>query len=516
MSDAPTPGSGGAGIGADLAVGRSLERALSQVVRTPLHSLLGFLELLSMSDLDDDQRRLHEQLVTSAEDLLSGSDRILWLVRLLGGHYAPRPARVHLAAFVAEVAAASDGTVSGVVAPDAPLHVDVDLAALHQLVTELISNATAHGGAPVILAVAPDGIRGEGVRITVSDGGAGRPSAARTALAEAVAGSGTGGGLGLVLVRHLSALLGGTVRVVPTHVGTHVALTVPVVHEGGLEAGREPEPAHPADPGSGRPLRVLLVEDNATNRLLTHRQLARLGHSLTAVATGEEGVRAAQAEDIDVVLMDRHLPDLDGCEVAMRILADRPADRRHLPIIAVTADATTEARDACAAAGMAEVLTKPVDLQHLGEALARAARAIDGNPDLQDGRPGARGAALPPALRFILARVEGDPEAAAELTDTYLGELPGRRLRIQASLRRGQSRAVLAAAESLRTSSESLGVTAVSGACAALGAAAAADDLAAARSFLPSLMRQCEQVSAELAGFSDAGSIRAALAAASY
>ncbi|SDN98379.1 response regulator [Geodermatophilus sp. DSM 45219] len=482
--------------------GRSLERALSQAVRTPLHSLLGFLELLTMGDLDADQRRLGDQLMGSAEDLLAGSDRVLWLLRLLGGHYAPRPARVYLAAFAAEVAAESGGTVSDVVAPDTPAFVDADLAALHQLVTELIGNAVAHGRAPVVLAVTPDGPRRDAVRITVSDGGPGLPPAAR----EALTGPESDDGLGLLLVRRLAGLLGGTVQVLPAAAGAQVALVLPVAAPGDRPVATPTPAAGPG--GAAPPLRVLLVEDNATNRLLTQRQLARLGHSLVAVATGEAGVEAALAEDgdgpVDVVLMDRHLPDIDGCEATRRIRAALPAHRGHLPVIAVTADVTADARDACAAAGMDEVLTKPVDLRRLSAALERAAAVVDRFPDGRVAEPtaGDRGY-VPAALHAVLARVDGDAEAAAELVATYLGELPGRRLRIQASLRRDEPRGVFAAAESLRTSSDSLGVSAVAGACAALAAAAEAGDLAAARAFLPRLVRQCQEATADLTGYAE-------------
>jgi CheY-like chemotaxis protein/two-component sensor histidine kinase/HPt (histidine-containing phosphotransfer) domain-containing protein len=484
-------------------IGPLLERALSQSVRTPLHSLLGFLELLSMSELGGDQRRLHDQLVDSAEELLSGSERVLWLNRLMGGHYRPRPARVHLAAFIAEVAAATDSSVSTVVAPDAPPHIDTDLAALHQLVTELVTNATVHGGRPVVLGVSPVNGAGDHIKITVSDGGSGLPAAARQALVDSVNGTEQGQGFGFVLVRRLAALLGGSVETLPTHVGTHIAVTLPVATGGAAvvpEAGTASAPVGPT-----RSLRVLLVEDNATNRLLTERQLTRLGHSLTAVGTGRAGIDAAMAPDVDVVLMDRHLPDMDGFDAAVQIRAAL-SPGRLLPIIAVTADATAEARDASDAAGLTELLTKPVDLRHLGEALSRAASSIDGSTGSDTAPPAAEGRWLPPAVRSILAGND-DHEAAAALIETYLGELPGRRLRIQASLRRGEERAVVAAAESLRTSSESIGAAAVSGTCAALGAAAGSGDLPSARLFLPSLMAQCEHLAAELAPFAHSQAI---------
>lgn len=487
---------------AEASVAAKLESALNQAVRTPLHSLMGFMELLAMSGLDEDQHRLHRRLVHSAEELLAGSERVQWLLRLHGGHYTVRPARLHPAAFVGEVAAASDGSVSTVVAPDAPPFVDTDVAALHQLVHELISNASVHGVAPVVLAVGP-GQEGAGtIRITVSDGGAGLTQQARRTLAQTVAGERPDAGVGLPLVRGLAGLLGGQIQVAPSSTGTHVVLTLPAAIAADTPA---PLPAAPADAAPARALRVLLVEDNATNRLLAERQLTRLGHTLTSVTTGEAGVRAVldgDSDSIDVVLMDRHLPDINGDDATRQIRAGLPADRDHLPILAVTADATIEAQTACLQAGMDEVLTKPVDIDQLRRALDRAAVAIarPAGTQVPTHAPHAvprRGAM---SLDTIAYRLGQDVGTAREVIDAYLGELPGRRLRIQASLRRGDSRAVVAAAESLRTSSDAVGATTVAGICAALGTCAAEGDLATARAFLPSLIGRCEELAPELAG----------------
>lgn len=494
-------------------IGQLLEGGLSRAVRTPLHSLLGFLELLAMSDVDADQRRLVEDLIESSEDLLTGSDRIIWLVRALSGRYLPVPRRVDLAQLLGEVAGAFPGDVRVHLAPDAARHVDADEAVLHRLLSELVGNACDHGAPPVMIEVTPPASgSAAGVRVTVSDSGRGMPAAARRVLEDTDGAPGpVADAVGLVLVRRLAQLLDASVDLVTGPTGTRAALTLPVAARPGVPA---PAP-RPAPGAPARSLNVLLVEDNATNRLLAERQLARLGHRLTAVATGEAGVAAALDDAVDVVLMDRHLPDLDGCEAARRIRAATPAGRRPLPILAVTADVTDQTRADCTAAGMDEVLTKPIDLERLGAALGRAAGTLADWAEGTDRPPATLRAGLPTVLRTVLARVDGDPGSAAELVATYLGELPGRRLRIQASLRREEPRAVLAAAESLRTSSEMIGASAVSGACAALGGAAAADDLDAARAFLPSLLRQCQLFSADLGPFSDVDRVREALVTAS-
>jgi len=265
-----------------------------------------------------------------------------------------------------------------------------------------------------------------------------------------------------------------------------------------------------ADPNAaGRSLRVLLVEDNATNRLLAERQLRRLGHHYTGVSTGGAGVTAALSGDFDVVLMDRHLPDMDGCEATRRIRSSGRAEAVPLPIAAITADCTLVAHEECLAAGMDEVLIKPVDLEQLAAALTRLARlAAPEGPKNSDGSEPPSVAAgspeiVPSSVRRAIEHAAGQSVDAAELIATYLGELPGRRLRIQSTLRKSDIRGVVAAAESLRTSSERLGASAVAGCCAALAAAAQRGDLDAARAFLPSLSLSAEQIHEDLWPYTD-------------
>ena len=147
-------------------------------------------------------------------------------------------------------------------------------------------------------------------------------------------------------------------------------------------AGAPPRRPRRRAPDGRRPCRtlaILVAEDNEINALLTRHLLSRLGHHPVMVATGGEAVTAfveAQAEDapFDVVLMDLHLPGMDGIEAARRIRAAESGDRRT-PIIALTADAFPESRDACLAAGMDGFVTKPLDRERLTTALARVASA---------------------------------------------------------------------------------------------------------------------------------------------
>jgi signal transduction histidine kinase/CheY-like chemotaxis protein len=137
-----------------------------------------------------------------------------------------------------------------------------------------------------------------------------------------------------------------------------------------------PLPRRPAHPLS---LAVLVAEDNGINALLARHLMTRLGHRPVMAATGSEAVDAFVAANesetpFDLVLIDLHMPGMDGIEAARRMRAAEPDDRRT-PIIALTADADPEMRDACLAAGMDGFVTKPLDRDRLNAALVDLASA---------------------------------------------------------------------------------------------------------------------------------------------
>jgi signal transduction histidine kinase/DNA-binding response OmpR family regulator len=129
----------------------------------------------------------------------------------------------------------------------------------------------------------------------------------------------------------------------------------------------------------GRRLMVLVAEDNEINALLVQAMLARSGHGPTVVGNGIAAVTAvamahAMGAAYDVVLMDLHLPGIDGVEATRRIRALGP-DGGQIPIIALTANAFPEDRDACREAGMDGFVVKPVDRQRMEDAMAAARKA---------------------------------------------------------------------------------------------------------------------------------------------
>jgi CheY-like chemotaxis protein len=132
-------------------------------------------------------------------------------------------------------------------------------------------------------------------------------------------------------------------------------------------AGARAIPAKARSLASTSNVRILVAEDNATNRLVAMAQLRKLGYQATAVNNGAEAVEAVQQTCYDLVLMDCQMPVMDGFEANRRIHALQP----DLPVIAVTADAMPDDHDRCLREGMSDYLAKPVNIHRLAEVLAK-------------------------------------------------------------------------------------------------------------------------------------------------
>jgi CheY-like chemotaxis protein len=481
----------------DAPAARLVASAINLAVRTPLHALLGFGELLAMSELDDDQQRLVEQMIAQADDLAFATNRLELLLRLLAGDPAPPPAQFELSELLGEVVAVSSEGTAGIavrIRPEIPNVLVGDIQALRQTLVELVSNAVRHGRRSVSLGVELLGETDDQVelRFVVTDTGPGLPEKQLRVLSNGGPDLPPDGQhVGLYVVGQLARRLGGTLAATNRlQGGAEIGLLAPmrVGQKRCADAGRR------SNEDGQRQMKVLLVEDNAVNRILAQRQLATLGHAVDVVTCGEAAVAAVAGNDYDVVLMDRHLLDVDGVEATMRIRASEANARvsRRTPIVAVTADASPGHREECLAAGMDAFLTKPLDLVQLRATLSDFGPAPDGeqaaDTDVDLG-----------ALAHLVAVFDGDRRPVAEMVRAYLDELPGRRLRLQMAIRRGSVRHAIAAAQSLRSSSMTVGAVGVAWACARILDAVHGADFQAAHDALPDLLDRCYHTTLTLA-----------------
>jgi CheY-like chemotaxis protein len=192
-----------------------------------------------------------------------------------------------------------------------------------------------------------------------------------------------GSGLGLAITREVVQRMGGQIQVqTEPGRGSCFSVTLPCEPASAQDAAAAERSAvvgvagaAPGTPAPHRSLRVLVAEDHAVNQLLIDAMLQRLGHRATLVEDGQAAVAQAREGGWDVVLMDMQMPQLDGLGAtrAIRALAGPPG---QVCIVAMTANARPEDRQACLDAGMDDYITKPIDMADLQAALSRASALI--------------------------------------------------------------------------------------------------------------------------------------------
>ncbi len=259
-----------------------------------------------------------------------------------------------------------------------------------------------------------------------------------------------------------------------------------------------------APPGETRQLRILLVEDNTVNQRVALLQLRKLGYVPDTALNGEQAVTAVQTRPYDVVLMDCHMPVMDGYTATQCIREwEQQNQRPRLRILAMTADAGRGDAEHCYAAGMDDFITKPVHLPELNAALERvnaSAIAIASSPELPLPR-----AMEDAALDFsVLASLRdlsepGQPDPVVELIDLFLEDAPDRLHAMQTSLDRRDAEALKIAAHSLKGSAKNLGARPLARICAALEHQTLAADWDHALLTLKAIGQEFEKLRAVLA-----------------
>ncbi len=205
----------------------------------------------------------------------------------------------------------------------------------------------------------------------------------------------------------------------------------------------------PELPRARRALRVLLAEDNPINRELAMTLLEKLGHTVVSAHNGRQALAAVAQHPLDLVLMDVQMPEMDGLEAATRIRELEQGTDRHLPIIALTANAMKGDREQCLAAGMDDYVTKPIRRPEL---LAAIERLFPAEPEPSAAPAPAANAG--PALDRdkLLSELDGNTALLRRLAELFFEHTPALLRQIRTAVPAGDARALLLAAHTLKGS----------------------------------------------------------------
>lgn len=353
---------------------------VSHEIRTPMTGMLGMLDMLERTTLNDEQRHFVDTVRASADSLLSIVNDVLDLSKIEAGSlqieeglFDLREMMEHACAGPAAAARGKGLDFALDVAPDLGLFALGDSHRIAQILINFLSNAvrfTESGSITVDVGPSP-----AGVDFAVSDSGVGIPAHMIDRIfrpfeqADPSTSRRFGGtGLGLAICRKLATAMGGAITIDSTPgTGSTFTLSLPIRFTS-LRPEKRADAAE-SDAPSRVPARLLVAEDNEVNAMLLQAMLRQRGYTVTLVDNGRSAVDAVREGTFDAALLDMHMPVMDGVE-ATKAIRSLPAPACEIPIFALTADALHQNRRRYQGIGLTDFLTKPIDWNALDRAIA--------------------------------------------------------------------------------------------------------------------------------------------------
>ena len=424
---------------------------MSHEIRTPLNGIMGMTNLALDTKLTAEQAEYLETVKLSADALLSVISDILDFSKIEAGKIELEEVAFSLTDCIEDAlktlrfrAKEKGLQLTCDIGAEVPPAVRGDPGRLRQILLNLVGNAIKFtDDGEVGVKVVADVIEEKAAKFhfIVSDSGVGIAPDKADMIFESFNQADTsttrhygGTGLGLTISRCLVGMMDGRLWVESElGVGSRFHFTVRLITEENTSATLQrvkilivdPLVTHYSLRDRGdflRGLRILLAEDNPVNQKIAIRLLEKRGHHPILAVNGKEALEALAQGSFDLVLMDVHMPDMDGIEATMAIREQEKTTGLHQPIIAMTALAMKGDRERCLAAGMDGYLSKPIDLQQLDDVLATYTdrRSSDVYVTQADDS-----FVSPVNTTELLQRIDADRALLSELVATFREEYPG-------------------------------------------------------------------------------------------
>ncbi|ASP38142.1 hypothetical protein CHH28_05335 [Bacterioplanes sanyensis] len=358
---------------------------MSHELRTPLNGISGAIELLKHSNDSDERQQLCNVIASAVEAMTQQTNDILEYARLESGQlrlrrdtFAPATLAEEACAVLEPMRRQYNVNVTVTVAEAVPSTLQGDANRLKQILLNLLSNGikfSPHGTVQLRIELIKQRAQQAQLRVLVVDDGIGIDPSQQARLFQpftqvdaSSTRTHTGNGLGLAICRDLVEAKGGHIQI-SSQLGegttVEVVLSYPVA-----TPGHAPAPAATKRPVEKIDAHVLLVEDNDTNLLVTSKILQRAGLTISVARDGQQAVDCCSQQRFDMVLMDWHMPIMDGLR-ATQVIRRMDDYYARVPILGLTARGMSEDRSACLAAGMDDVIIKPLNAVKLVNQIQR-------------------------------------------------------------------------------------------------------------------------------------------------